>query len=216
MKLLLGIIILFFTTGNLKDIAKINNLKEQANEAYLRKDFAVAAEAYQKLVNDFKIEDDNITINLANAYYELNDTTNAYINYNKAVLANDNGIKSQALTQIGVMNYSKQNLNESLTMFKAALKADPKNEAARFNYELVKKKLENQKDKDQNQNKYEDDKVQPSEFAKKLKEQAEKLVLNRKYGEAYNLMMNGLKQDQSVSFYKDFISRINDIIEIER
>jgi len=139
--------------------------------------------------------------------------------YQKAASASNKNVKSQALSQLGVMAHTKNNLDESLTRFKEALKADPTNEDARYNFELIKKIINNQKEQEQNQEDKqdgEDDKIQPSEFAKQIKEQADKLVQSRKYGEAFDVMMNGLKQDQTVAYYKDFISRVNDILEIER
>jgi tetratricopeptide (TPR) repeat protein len=217
MTILAAVLFLFFSISENRDISKINELKKQAQDAYLKKDYAIAAEKYKKLIDDFQVEDEHVIINLANAYYALKDTANASLHYYKAVSSSNKSIKSQALSQLGIMEHNKKNLNGSLAFFKEALKSDPANEEARFNYELVKKNINNQKNKDQeDKNNEEDDKLQPSEFAKKLKEQADQLINSRKYGEAFDLMMKGLQQDQTVSYYKDFISRINDIIEIEK
>lgn len=217
MKIFLFLLFLINGVDDFSDISKINKLKKQAQDAYLRNDFAEAAEKYKALMEDYKIEDENVLMNLANAYYALKDTANASQQYQKAVNASNKSIKSQALTQLGVMAYSNQKLKESVVLFKEALKADPENEAARYNYEVVKKAINKQKEQEQKDEKGgEEDKMQPSDFAKKLKEQADQLVLNRKYEEAFDLMMNGFKQDQTVSYYKDFISRINDIIEIDK
>ena len=51
-------------------------------------------------------------------------------------------------------------------------------------------------------------KQEPSEFAKKLKAQADQLVAGRRYKEAYDLMVDGLKKDETVSSYQTFIDRI--------
>ena len=42
------------------------------------------------------------------------------------------------------LSHRQGKLEEALTYFKSALKADPANEEARYNYEMVKKKLEEQ------------------------------------------------------------------------
>ncbi|MDQ3395458.1 MAG: tetratricopeptide repeat protein [Bacteroidota bacterium] len=213
---LVFLILLFFYGGETKDVSKINELKKQAQEAYQNKDFAAASVVYQKLINDFQVEDERILINLANVYYQLEDTANASIYYQKAVSVPNKNIKSQALTQLGVMSHKKQNLEPALALFKEALKTDPSNEAARYNFELVKKQVNKQKEQNKEDQKKDEEKIEPSEFAKQLKEKAEKLVSERKYHEAFSLMINGTKQDQTVAHYKDFISRINDIIEIEK
>jgi hypothetical protein len=47
-----------------------------------------------------------------------------------------------------------------------------------------------------------------------MKKQAEKLVEQQKYTEAYNLMMKALQVDQTVNAFKDFIQRTKDISDI--
>merc|ERR1712000_67701 len=81
----------------------------------------------------------------------LGDTSNAMLKYQAAASNNNNKIKSIAYQQLGVMADKPETLNESLQYLKSALKADPSNEEARFNYELVKKKLEKQKEQQQDQ-----------------------------------------------------------------
>jgi hypothetical protein len=57
---------------------------------------------------------------------------------------------------------------------------------------------------------------EPSEFAKRLKAQAEAMVRERKYGEAYQLMREGQKKDKTVSSFNDFIKRIKTVSEINQ
>jgi hypothetical protein len=100
---------------------------------------------------------------------------------------------------------------QALNLFKQAIKADPSNEEARYNYEMLKKKLDKKKKEEEQKNKDKNDKnkkQEPSEFAKKLKAQADKLVAQRQYKPAYDLMMEGLKKDETVSSYQKFIDRI--------
>lgn len=215
MKIFLLVFFLFIPFDDIGDIAAINNLKKQAKESYLKKDYSDAIIHYKKLIDDYKIEDGQVLLNLGNAYYETKDTANASSYYQQLVTMPDKELKSRALLQLGAIAHHKENLQESLAFFKEALKANPGNEEARYNYELVKKKL---KDKNENDQKDKDDKEKdkPSDFAKKLKEQAEALVGQRKYKNALDLMNNGLKKDPSVTHYSDFINRLNDVVEIEK
>lgn len=215
MKIIILYLFTFILFDDINTIAKINELKKQAREAYLQKDFDLAVVRYKKLVDDYQVDDQNVVLNLANAYYQLQDTANARLNYQQAVLRGNREVRSQALSQLGVLAHKGQQLPQSLTFFKEALKSDPSNEEARYNYELVKKLLDKQKDQENKNEEDKDDKIKPSDYAKKLKEQADLLVMDRKYGPAFELMVNGLKQDQTVAYYNDFIARLNDIVEIE-
>lgn len=215
MKSLLLIFFLFVPFDDIGDIAAINKLKKQAKESFLKKDFNDAIIHYKKLIDEYKIEDGKVLLNLGNAYFETKDTANASSYYQQLVTMPDRELKSQALLQLGVIAHHKENLQESLAFFKEALKANPGNEEARYNYELVKKKLKDKKENDQEE-KDDKDKEKPSDYAKKLKEQAEALVGQRKYKDALDLMNNGLKKDPSVAHYSDFINRLNDVVEIEK
>ncbi|MCB1073843.1 MAG: hypothetical protein KDK96_12210, partial [Chlamydiia bacterium] len=97
--------------------------------------------------------------------------------------------------------------------YKNALKKNPSNQDARYNYELLKKLIQEQKNQqDQNKNQKNQE---PSEYAKQMKKKAEELVAQRNYNDAYNLMQMALQKDQTVSSFNDFISRIKDVAEIK-
>ena len=61
---------------------------------------------------------------------------------------------------MGIIDQQKNNLEGALANFKSALKADPSNENARYNYELVKKLLEQQQEQQQNQDQDQENKDQ--------------------------------------------------------
>ena len=170
------ITILLLLGIDLNDIAKINTLKEQAEDAYTKGDYQSAFESYKMLVDSFKVVDDNVLMNYANSAYSLtglkgkidnnnsdSDGSNyadaAMSSYQKLTNSKDKVLKSSAYNQIGVINYqlgdavqkSDKYLNESLSYFKQSLKSDPGNDNARYNYEIVKKKLEENKDQQENQ-----------------------------------------------------------------
>lgn len=135
------------------EIAMHNRLKGKARQAYENKDYKTAARNYSQLYDTLGMTDPAIGLNLAHSYYAMGDTANARLKY-QAVAASDNPkLKSIAYQQLGVMTKKPETLNESLNYLKSALKADPSNEAARYNYEVVKKQIEDQKNnQDQNKN----------------------------------------------------------------
>ncbi len=132
-------------------IGKINTLKSEARAAYQAGDFKTAITKYKYLVDSLGVTEDEVTMNLANSYFQAADTAHAEEAFNQLVQSNDKRIRSIANQQLGVINTKKDKLEEALNFFKQALKAAPENDDARYNYELVKKKLEKQKQQQQNQ-----------------------------------------------------------------
>ena len=142
---------LLFT--DLDKIGKINSAKAEAKKAFLSGDFKTAIEKYSYLVDSLGVNEDEVRANLASAYFQANDTTHAQSTYQQLSQSANKKIKSVANQQLGVMANNQEKLEEALEYFKQALKAAPENEAARYNYEVVKKKLEDKKKQDQQKNK---------------------------------------------------------------
>ena len=152
MKVLLIFILGLILSIDPKKVSKINSLKSEAKKAFLAGDFKTAIDKYKYLKDSFNVSEEEVGMNLANSYFRTNDTTNAFSNYQPLSVSNDAKIKSWANQQMGVMANRQGKFEEALNYFKQAMKAEPENEQARFNYEMVKKKLEEQK-KQQQQNK---------------------------------------------------------------
>jgi len=135
-----------------KLVSKVNTLKKEAEAAYLNKNYQEAIRKYSYLKDSLGVADPAIQLNLAHAYYQSGDTAYAKTQYKQLINTPSNKIKSIALQQLGVMSKDAGKLEEALQQLKAALKADPSNEGARYDYEVVKKLLEKQKQQqDQNQ-----------------------------------------------------------------
>jgi tetratricopeptide (TPR) repeat protein len=205
---------LLFT--DLDKIGKINSAKAEAKKAFLAGDFTTAIKKYTYLIDSLGVNEDEVRANLASAYFQANDTTGALNNYQRLTQSANKKISSVANQQLGVMANNQEKLEESLNYFKQALKAAPENDEARYNYEIVKKKLEkkeaDKKKKDQEQK---NKNQEPSEFAKKLKAKADELVSQKLYKQAYDLMIDGLKKDQTVSSFQNFIDRTKEVIDIK-
>ncbi|MEO0332757.1 MAG: tetratricopeptide repeat protein, partial [Bacteroidota bacterium] len=133
---LLGLLMLI--TG-IDDIATINRLKKQAEDAYQSGDYAQAVQYYQVLVDSMQVQDERVRLNLAHAQLHAGDTTTAQQQYSRLMNAESASIKSVAYQQLGNITTQQQQYDNALAMYKESLKANPTNEDARYNYELVKK-----------------------------------------------------------------------------
>jgi|UniRef100_UPI004049F86C Ca-activated chloride channel family protein len=160
MKYIIGILLVVTAFGNIGDIAKVNSLKKKAKEAYTNGEYQVALQHYQFLVDSMNVVDDNIKLNMANAYYQLKDTTNAINNYSDLLASNNKTVRSVANQQTGIIKNKQKKYEEALDHFKEALKADPTNEDARYNYELLKKVLKEKEEQQKNQDQNDKDKNQ--------------------------------------------------------
>lgn len=148
-----GLLIILALLVDPGKIGQVNALKAQAKEAYLKGDFPTAIARYRTLIDSLGVTEDEVKLNLANAYFETKDTANTAQQYQPLTQSKNSKIRSVAHQQLGVLSNRENKPEEALASFKQALKADPTNEDARYNYELVKKKLEEQKKKEEEQKK---------------------------------------------------------------
>ena len=172
-----SVLIVFFVLGLMVDpgdIGKINSLKSQAKEAYQKGDFKTAVTKYRILLDSLGVTEEQVQLNLANAYFQLNDTTNTALTYQPLTQSTDRAIRSIAHQQLGVLSNRANKYEEALASFKQALKADPTNEDARYNYEMVKKKLEEQKKKEEEQKKNDPNKDEKNKDQKDQKKDQDK------------------------------------------
>lgn len=161
MKVLISVIMsVFVVAGVIDNIATVNRLKKEAEQAYKDGDYATAVAHYQTLVDSLNVQDDNIRLNLAHSLIQAGDTISAQRNYSSLVRSNENQIKSIAYQQMGIIASDQQKYEEALATFKEALKADPTNEEARYNYELVKELLKKQQEQQQQQDQQNQDQEQ--------------------------------------------------------
>jgi Ca-activated chloride channel homolog len=167
MKLFIIALIALAITVDPGKIGTINSLKSEAMAAYKKGDFKKAIEKYRYLVDSLNVTEDEVRLNLANAYFEEEDTVNTLQRYQPLTQSSNLKIRSVAHQQMGVLANRQGKFEEALASFKQALKADPTNEDARFNYEMVKKKLEEQKKKEEEQKKQDPNKKDKNEDQKK-------------------------------------------------
>jgi len=155
MKLLILSLLLMISTDP-REIAKVNSIKKKAEKAFLNSDFELAITNYQ-LLDSMGVDNDAIQLNLAHAQYRLADTASAKSTYQSLLTSSNKKLKSIAYQQLGVMQKDVNKLKEALQTLKYSIKADPTNEGARYDYELVKKLLEEQEKQEQEQDDQEKD-----------------------------------------------------------
>ncbi len=131
-------------------IDQINKLTKEAEEAFKNEDFTETIEKYELLIDSFDFSNEQVYLNLAHSHLLSKDTLKAIENYNYASLADKSEIKSIALQQLGNISEKNNKLEDALNFYKASIIADSKNNDSKYNYELVKKKLNNKKDQKQN------------------------------------------------------------------
>ncbi len=149
MKLLILLVSFALLLTDFDKISKINSLKSEAKKAYTVGDFKTAIQKYKYLVDSLGVKEEEVLLNLANSYFNEKDTSNIQNSYLPLTQSKNTKISSIANQQLGVAANRQGKLDEALNYFKQALKTAPDNDDARFNYEMVKKKLEDKKKQDQ-------------------------------------------------------------------
>lgn len=189
------------------DIAKVNKAKEEAKKAYLDQDYALAVTKYQYLIDSLGVKDDRAQLNLSHAYLLTQDTTAAMQGYN--MLANDRtppDIRSIANQQMGVITSAQNKKELALEYFKQALRANPRNEEARFNYELIKKELEEQQQQEQeqkNQDEQKDDQQKQEDQEQKEQQEKEQQEQQQKEQEESNQQDGKEEQEENKGDQED-------------
>lgn len=135
------IILLFLNIRSLTNVSERNRLKIEAGTAFLKKNYSLARDKYQSLANlSFNLEPE-ARLNMAHAYFYTKDTARALIEYKRLLKVKDEQIFTGALIQIGVINAMLKDSMTAMLLFKEALQKNPDNLTARYNYELLKKRL---------------------------------------------------------------------------
>lgn len=216
MKHFVFLILLALPFGLLPDnrTAKVNRLKEKAQQAIASHNYENAIEAYHQILDTLRYEDENIQFNLAQAYLKNSTNKESKVQFEDLFLSSNKHIQSLSYLQVSTIAFKNKEIPKTLQYLKEALRANPNNDKARYNYELLKKLNDQQNNSEQQQKS--DQNIEPSEFAKNLKEKAELLVSENRYDEALQLLQNGLKIDSSVQAYNSFIKRLETVATIDR
>ncbi|MFH0866899.1 MAG: tetratricopeptide repeat protein [Bacteroidota bacterium] len=98
----------------------------------------------------------------------------------------------------------------SIDAYKKALRYDYHDMDAKYNLAYAMKFLP----KNLSSNSSKQEKTEPTEFALKLKKQADSLVSIFKFSDAYDLLNSCLEKDTTIKTYNDFIQKLKDVKDI--
>ncbi|MFD2247286.1 aerotolerance protein [Pontibacter ruber] len=136
------IFLISLVTGGLQTITKINEYAKEAAQAYGQEDYTTAMHAYEYLLNDLDVEDDQLRLNLAHTYFRAGLLQKAQQQYAALTDHPSSRMRAMALLQMGNIAAEGKKYKQALALFRNALVAEPGNETARYNYELLKKYLD--------------------------------------------------------------------------
>jgi tetratricopeptide (TPR) repeat protein len=188
----------------------LNAAIDQAAASYAATAYKHYIKDHRVLLEEFQLVSQYLDFNLGLSYHYASQPEEAAANFDKASQSIDERLSSFAFNQGGVVLGNKQDYEAALSKFQSALIQNPLNEEARYNYELLSRWLkrdEERKNKDENT-------PEPSEFAKRKKAEADRLVEQFKFKEALTLMEAALSQDETVAAYQDFMTSLKDVVEI--
>ena len=124
--------------------------QDKGQKLYKEGKFDEARSYYEHILLN-REKDDAARFGLGVSAYQQKDVETASQVFNDVMITNDKSLQSKALYKIGTLFNEQKKVEESLTFFKKAIESDPLNEDAKFNYELLKRHLQNQQ-QDQQQN----------------------------------------------------------------
>jgi hypothetical protein len=152
------VMLLSLLTNDPIKVRKINTAKAEAKDAFNAGDYKGAIAKYKYLIDSLEVKEDEIFVNLANAYYLEKDTANATTTYQSLTSSSKNEIRSKSHQQLGAIANQQGKFEQALQDFKQSIKANPANNDARYNYEMLKKKLDDQKKQEQQDKQNKDEK----------------------------------------------------------
>lgn len=207
-RILSYILLLLFLSASAADDGR------KANEAFEEGKYAEAEQLYLTALEN---EPDNLKLyfNLGNAQAKqgkVEEAIQSYMEYR--VRAESPADKALAEYNIGTLMAENTKWKPAATHFKNALRLNPADREAKHNYELALAKQQEEEQQEDQQQQENQPPPKPSPYAIAMKKQAEKLVAQRKYGEAYNLMQRALQDDNTVRAFNDFIERTKNVSDI--
>ncbi|MEX0721080.1 MAG: tetratricopeptide repeat protein [Balneolaceae bacterium] len=192
------------------------NDARKGNEAFENGNYEEAERLYALAIEQDP-ENEKLYFNLGNAQAKQGKTEEAIQSYMEfRNLSESPEEKALAEFNIGTLLAESEKWQPAASHLKNSLKLNPNDPDAKFNYERAiseQKKEEDQQDDQQDQGDQEP--PEPSDYAKAMKKQAEKLVAQRQYAQAYDLMMRALEADETVQAFNAFIERTKNVTDID-
>jgi tetratricopeptide (TPR) repeat protein len=147
--------------------------------------------------------------NLGNCLYrqeKYEDAGNSF-KYIAEQKENDKSLRAKAFHNYGNSLLKQEKYKESIDAYKNALKLNPNDKETKYNLEYARQKMMRQQQQQQQKS--------PSDGeTDKIVEEAKRLVAQRRYQEAYDLMKEGEKKNPKLKQYAEFTNRILDVIKM--
>ncbi|WP_111671165.1 hypothetical protein [Algoriphagus litoralis] len=192
-------------------VSRLNTAIEAAERSYAEANYEQSVTDHLVLVNEFEYKSPELSFNLGLSHHYSDKMDEAQTWYDQVTQSPNKMLVSFAYNQSGVILGNKKEYEAALSKFQSALIKDPTNEQARYNYEMLARWLQRDEErKNQDQNKPE-----PSEFAKRKKAEADRLVEQFRFKDALNLMQEAMTQDETVAAYQDFMTTLQEVVEID-
>ncbi|MBX7240254.1 MAG: tetratricopeptide repeat protein [Bacteroidia bacterium] len=142
---------------------------EKANELYYQKKYPEAISAYKKLMEKYPEDAAELQFNLAQCYLKIDSGEVALSLLHNAEKTENPVTKGKVFNSIGYLLIQKDKKKDAIEQFRKALEADPSNETARYNYELLLKQLKNQPEEEKEpEEEEEDDSMSAREYRDKF------------------------------------------------
>ena len=116
---------------------------DPALSAFREGDFDKAIQLYSDMLAE-KSGDENLKFNLGSAFYKKGTFNAAKSGFEDALTIEDSRTKSKVYYNLGNTLFKMNKAGESLEAFKRAMKLNPEDEDAKYNYEFVKSLIEEQ------------------------------------------------------------------------
>lgn len=191
--------------------SRLNQAIETAEKSYAETRYEDAITDHLVLSNEFEVKSQALSFNLGLSHQFSEKADEASTWYDQATQGADKILASMAYNQGGVILGDKKEYQAALSKFKSALILDPTNEVAMYNYELLARWLQ----RDEERKQEEQNKPEPSEFAKRKKAEADRLVEQFQFRDALTIMEEALTQDETVAAFGDFINSLKEVVEID-
>lgn len=190
-----------------------NEDAKKGNEAYNNANYPLAEELYRAAL-EAEPSNAKIYFNLGNALAKqskIEEAIQMYLQFISMVESPEE--KSQAEYNIGTLLTESKQWKPAVRHLRNALTHNPFDNEAKHNFE--KALIESQKQEEEQQQDQNQEQEPPTEYAKAIKARAEELVSQKKYKEAFDLMIQASRVDQTIQNYKQFINRIGAVSDID-
>jgi tetratricopeptide (TPR) repeat protein len=175
-----------------------NDNKLKANKGstlYKKGDFDKAEEQYKSAITDSLL------------------TRNANTHFNMGNILYRQGEKLQISGDPGK---AKEKFQAALEHYIKTLDSKPDDNDAKWNLQLAHARIKQAEQQQQNKdNKNNEPEKEPSENAKKIKAEADRLVSMGEYKNAFGLMQNLLKKDPTAAAYNDYTKRLSNVVSTQ-